>query len=132
MLPEKLNSAWLYSQACTQVKQAPSTTVRISPYFRPWRSFSNSAWCAQVTVVPEVSNSSVLNSGRCQGSKASMPLGGQVPGTAQAPMAVPSPQPKIASRAAWTASAGNSAELKKAQNQATKNITSEAMNRIMP
>ena len=29
-------------------------------------------------------------------------------------------------------SAGNSAELKKAQNQATKNITSEAMNRIMP
>ena len=33
---------------------------------------------------------------------------------------------------AWTASAGNSAELKKAQNQATKNITSEAMNRIMP
>ncbi len=28
--------------------------------------------------------------------------------------------------------AGNSDELKKAQNQATKNITSEAMNRIMP
>ena len=27
---------------------------------------------------------------------------------------------------------GNRAELKKAQNQAKKNITSEAMNRIMP
>jgi hypothetical protein len=61
-----------------------------------------------------------------------MPFGGQVPGTAQAPAAVPGPQPKMASRVACTASAGNSAELKKAQNQATKNITSEAMNRIMP
>ena len=61
-----------------------------------------------------------------------MPLGGQVPGTVQAPATVPGPQPKMASRVAWTASAGNSAELKKAQNQATKNITSEAMNRIMP
>src|SRR6201986_1331625 len=128
MLPEKLNSAWLYSQACTQVKQAPSTMVRINPYFRPWRSFSRSAWCAQVTVVPEVSRSSVLSSGRCQGSNASMPLGGQVPGTLQAPIAVPAPQPNTASRVACTASAGESAELKKAQNQATKKITSEAIN----
>ena len=61
-----------------------------------------------------------------------MPLGGQVPGTLQAPIWVPSPQPNTASRVACTASAGNSAELKNAQNQATKNITSEAMNRIMP
>ena len=83
-------------------------------------------------MVPEVSSSSVLSSGRCQGSKVSMPFGGQVPGTLQAPIAVPGPQPNTASRVAWTASAGNSAELKKAQNQATKNITSEAMNRIMP
>src|SRR6516165_214048 len=132
MLPEKWKAAWLYSQACTQVKAAPSATVRINPYLRPWRSFSSSAWWAQVTVVPDVKSSSVLSSGRCQGLKASMPLGGQVPGTLQAPIAVPGPQPKIASRAACTASAGNNAELKKAQNQATKNITSEAMNRIMP
>ena len=70
-------------------------------------------------MVPEVSRISVFNSGRCQGSKVSMPLGGQTP-------------PNSASRVACTGSAGNSAELKKAQNQATKNITSEAMNRIMP
>src|SRR6185437_5267951 len=131
-LPEKSKAAWAYSQACTQVKLAPSSTVRIRPYFKPLRSPSSSAWCAQVTVVPEVSRISVLRSGRCQGSNASMPLGGQVPGTAQAPIAVPGPQPNTASRVAWTASAGNSEELKKAQNQATKNITSEAMNRIMP
>ncbi len=106
--------------------------MRIRPCLRPWRSFSSSAWCAQVTVVPEVSSSSVLSSGRCQGSKVSMPFGGQVPGTEQAPIAVPGPQPNTASRVACTASAGNSAELKNAQNQATKNITSEAMNRIMP
>src|SRR6201985_568426 len=132
MLPANEKAAWLYSQACTQVKVAPSRIVRIRPYFRALRSFSSSAWCAQVTVVPDVSRISVFNSGRCQGSNASMPFGGQVPGTLQAPIAVPAPQPKIASRAAWTGSAGNSEELKKAQNQATKNITSEAMNRIMP
>ena len=55
-----------------------------------------------------------------------------VPGTLQAPAWVPRPQPNTASRVAWTGSAGNSDALKKAQNQATKNITSEAMNRIMP
>ena len=70
-------------------------------------------------MVPEVSSISVFSSGRCQGSKVSMPLGGHTP-------------PNSASRVAWTGSPGNSEELKKAQNQATKNITSEAMNRIMP
>ena len=48
-----------------------------------------------------------------------MPCGGQVPGTLHAPIAVPAPQPNTASRVACTASAGNKAELKKAQNQAT-------------
>ncbi|MDZ7915163.1 MAG: hypothetical protein U5O16_25585 [Rhodococcus sp. (in: high G+C Gram-positive bacteria)] len=41
--------------------------------------------------------------------------------------------PVIARRAAtWMASFGNRLASKKAQNQATKNITSEAMNMIMP
>ena len=53
--------------------------VSTRPHFRPLRSFSSSAWCAQVTVVPEVSRISVLSSGRCQGSKVSMPCGGQTP-----------------------------------------------------
>ena len=39
---------------------------------------SRSAWCAQVTVAPEVSRMTVLSSGRCQGSKVSMLVGGQL------------------------------------------------------
>ena len=53
--------------------------VQIRPHLRPWRSLCSSAWCAQVTVVPEVSRISVLSSGRCQGSKVSMPFGGHTP-----------------------------------------------------
>src|SRR3569833_3267955 len=111
--PAKENSSWLYSNACTKVKQAPSRTVRIRPHFKPLRSPSSSAWCAQVTVVPEVRRISVLRSGRCHGSKVSMPFGGQT-----------QPNRKTTPE--------NSATKKKAQNHATKNNTSEAMNRIMP
>ena len=57
----------------------PSTIVQTSPQIRPLRSLWMSAWCAQVTVVPEVSRISVLRSGRCQGSKTSIPFGGQTP-----------------------------------------------------
>ena len=55
----------------------------------------------------------VLSSGKPHGLSTSMPLGGQCPPTA------------------GTAD-GNKDESKKAQNQARKNITSEAMNRIIP
>ena len=48
-----------------------------------------------------------------------MPFGGQTP-------------PVKASREYCAASLGNRLASKKAQNQATKNITSEAMNMIMP
>ena len=51
--------------------------VQIRPHFRPSRSFSSNAWCAQVTVVPEVSRISVLSSGRCHGSNVSIPFGGR-------------------------------------------------------
>ena len=61
----------------------------------------------------------VLRSGKCQGSKTSMPFGGQWP-------------PVKAKRANSLVSPENRLELKKAQNHATKNITSEAMKRIMP
>jgi hypothetical protein len=40
--------------------------------------------------------------------------------------------PVNAVRAYWATSPGNRLASKKAQNQATKNITSEAMNMIMP
>ena len=58
-------------------------------------------------------------SGRCQGSKISVPSGGQIP-----PVKVRRAN-SLAASVAMEAS-------KKAQNQATKNITSEAMNRIIP
>ena len=60
----------------------PSTTVSARPHFRPLRSLCSSAWCAQVTVVPDSSRISVLTSGRPQGSKVpwklALGLGGQV------------------------------------------------------
>ena len=41
--------------------------VRIRPILAPLRSPVCSAWCAQVTVVPESSRVRVLTSGRCEG-----------------------------------------------------------------
>ena len=63
---------------------------------------------------------SVLSSGRCHGLKTSMPLGGQMAAG------------DLRHGHAWIASPGKRLASKNAQNQATKNITSEAMNRIMP
>ncbi len=93
--------------------------MQTSPQISPRRSSCSSAWCAQVTVVPEVSRISVLSSGRCQGSNTSMPCGGQWP-------------PVNWALATWTTLSAERLESKNAQNHATKNITSEAMNRIMP
>ena len=58
----------LYSYAWKTVKVTPRMTVRIRPRMRLRRSFLSSAWCAQVTVTPEISRISVLTSGRRQGS----------------------------------------------------------------
>ena len=52
--------------------------VHHRPFFSPSRSPWISAWCAQVTVVPEQSRMKVLSSGKPNGSSTSMPLGGQV------------------------------------------------------
>src|SRR5580704_6893894 len=81
MLPEKWNAACAYSQPCTQVKHRPSAMVQARPQTRPLRLFSRSEWCAQVTVVPEVSRIRVLSSGKCQGSKVLMSFGGHTPPT---------------------------------------------------
>src|SRR5229473_3145691 len=59
----------------------PRMTVRARPWISPLRSFSSSAWCAQVTVVPEVSRISVLRKGISHGLKGWIPLGGQTPPT---------------------------------------------------
>ena len=78
-----------------------------------------------VTVVPEHNRISVLSSGNAKGSMTSMPLSGHCAGCAALAMtcAVPS---------TISIGAGNKAAPKNAQNQATKNITSDAMKRIMP
>jgi hypothetical protein len=80
-----------------------------------------------VTVVPEVSRISVLRRGRANGSITSSPLGGHCAATAAAPSAARSTWPSTKLIAV-----GNRAKSKNAQNQPTKNITSDAMNRIMP
>ncbi len=72
-------------------------------------------------VVPDSSRIRVLSSGRFQAGTVSMPAGGQV---AQARRTS-----SIEDRVRWP---WNRAISKKIQNQATKNITSEAMNMIMP
>ncbi len=64
-------------------------------------------------MVPEQSRISVLSSGKPSGLMTGMSLGGQTP-----PM--------------LSTALGNSALSKNAQNQARKNITSDAMNRIIP
>jgi hypothetical protein len=93
----------------------PSRIVSHRPFFSPSRSPWISEWCAQVTVVPEHSRISVLSSGSAKGSStASIAAGGKRP-------------PTTSVRAL-----GNSAKSNHAQNQPTKNITSEAMNRIIP
>ena len=89
----------------------PSVTVNHMAWIALGRLPSRIAWCAQVTVVPEVKRISVLRNGIWNGSKVSMPTGGQTPPVA---------------------SAGNRLALKKAQKKPAKNITSEAMNNAMP
>ena len=74
----------------------PRTTVSDRPVTRPLRSPCSSAWWAQVTVVPDSSSVMVLNSGRCSGSRTSMPTGGHWP-------------PRTSERAAWIASFGKQA-----------------------
>src|SRR6185312_11123256 len=98
-----------------QVKVTPSRIVSHRPCFRPLRSPWIRQWCAQVTVVPEHSRIRVLSSGRSNGLITSLiDLGGNTP-----PMESDSVL-------------GNSAKSNQLQNHPTKNITSDAMNRIMP
>src|SRR3954471_19580333 len=108
-----VKGAWAYSQAWMLVNSMPSRIVMMRPLTRPLRSPWISEWCAQVTVVPEQSRMSVLRSGKPNGFSTSMPLGGQTP--------------PIASTAE-----GKSDESNHAQNQATKHITYDRINWIMP
>lgn len=83
------------------------------------------AWWAQVTVVPLSSRMTVFSSGRCQASSVSTPLGGQVDQAAAVSAQLPTSG--MAARASL-----KTAISKNIQKKAAKNITSEAMNMIMP
>ena len=98
------------------------------PFFRPSRSPWISAWCAQVIVVPEQSRISVLSSGSEKGSMTSIPLGGHMV-IASAPSC---PNSDVTAPSAYSIGTGKSEKSNQAQNQPTKNMTSDAMNRIMP
>lgn len=69
------------------------------------------AWCAYVTVVPEHNKIRVFNKGTSIGLKTSIPFGGHIE-----PISI----------------IGASAAAKKDQKNAKKNITSEAINKIIP
>ena len=101
------------------MKQTPSITVSSRPRTASRLLPSRMAWCAQVTVVPESSRISVFMNGRSNGAMTWMPLGGQMP-------------PVASARTGISGAPGKSAASKKAQKNAAKNSTSEAMNRIMP
>ena len=88
------------------VKPRPITRIFFCP--------CSSAWCAQVTAVPDSSRISVFISGSWNGLNVWTPSGGQ---------------DGLAAPETWT---GYSAKWKLAQKKPTKNITSEAMNSIMP
>ncbi|MNT45468.1 hypothetical protein D3C72_1820540 [compost metagenome] len=78
-----------------------------------------------MTVVPDSSRMTVFSSGRPQGSSSSTPLGGQV--FQAAAVSIQLPTSGVMAR-----DSVKSAMSKNIQKKATKNITSEAMNRIMP
>ena len=71
----------------------------------------------------------MLSSGNWKALMTSMPLGGHT-AAALAPASVT--RLALLAAASHTTGAGNSEKSKNAQNQPTKNITSDAMNRIMP
>lgn len=75
------------------------------------RSPSIKVWCAQVTVTPEASSTAVFSKGMENGFKGSIPIGGQQ-----------HPNSGLGASLLW----------KKAQKNAKKNNTSDAINRIMP
>jgi len=86
-------------------------TVKIKPKTASILLPAVMAWWAYVTVAPEHNRIKVFKSGTSIGSNTSIPLGGQI-----APIST----------------TGAKAEAKNAQKKAKKNITSEAIKRIIP
>jgi len=107
------------SYACTQVNSAPSTMVQIRPHFRPLRS-------------PMQQRMMRPGDGRAGGEQDQRVEQRQVPGI-EGFNALGGHTPPNSSVARDVMQVGRKQRAGEVgQNQATKNITSEAMNRIMP
>ena len=87
------------------------TIVNCKAKIAPLRSPHKMAWCDQVQAAPDVNKRTVFKNGNPQGSIASTPLGGHT-------------EP--------SSGTGFILEWKNAQKNAKKNITSEAINKIIP
>lgn len=93
------------------MKYAPRRTVKVSAWVADCWDFSINLWWAHVTVTPDARSTAVFNSGTENGLRGSIPVGGHV-----------HPSSGVGASLLW----------KNAQKNAKKNITSEAINRIIP
>jgi len=74
-----LNGAVTYSNPCNKVKNAAKPIVQINAFIASGLFPQTIAWCAQVTVAPELNKIIVFNKGTFQGFKTIKNAGGQTP-----------------------------------------------------
>ena len=106
-----LNGASIYSIPCNTVKTVANSIVNNSPIIACFFDRTSMAWCAQVTVAPELKRKNVFVKGIPEVWIVWIASGGHTP-------------PKLKT--------GDKLEWKKAQKNAKKNITSETINKIIP
>lgn len=105
------NGASQYSKACRDVKYKPNNTVNTSPWVVLVELFTNRAWWAHVTVIPDEIRIIVLRRGIWKGLNGWIPLGGQI-----------NPISIEGANLLW----------KNAQKKEIKKKTSEVINKIIP
>jgi len=106
-----LNGASTYSIPCNKVKIVANSIVNNSAIIACFFARTIIAWCAQVTVAPELKRKNVLVKGIPEVWIVWIASGGQTP-----------PKLKTGDRLEW----------KKAQKKAKKNMISETINKIIP
>ena len=110
-LSAMVKGASKYSSACRKVKYTPRVTVIVRAWIASVRWPSINLWWAHVTVTPLAKSTAVFSRGIAKGFKGSIPVGGHE-----------HPNSGVGASLLW----------KKAQKNAKKNKTSEAMNKIIP
>jgi len=106
-----VKGALKYSNACNAVKNIANTIVIYNPFNASFLAPATIAWCAQVTLAPELNNITVFNKGISQALNTGTFSGGQT-----------APISKVGDKLEW----------KNAQKNAKKNIISETINNIIP